>query len=86
MPQVDTIIRQMRGNPQSVRFTDLRKVCDALFGPPRQTSGSHSVYRTPWQGDPRISIQGHGGMAKAYQVRQVLKAIARLEQDDGSQR
>jgi hypothetical protein len=41
---------------------------------------SHKVYKTPWQGDPRVNIQrGKDGNAKAYQVRQVLDAIARLE-------
>ena len=36
------------------------------------------VYKTPWIGDPRVNIQNDKGMAKAYQVKQVLKAIARL--------
>jgi hypothetical protein len=51
---------------------------------------SHKVYKTPWQGDPRVNIQrGKTGNAKAYQVRQVLDAIDRLraekneEGDDG---
>jgi len=33
----------------------------------------------PWSGDPRVNIQNDKGMAKIYQVRQVLKAIERLE-------
>jgi hypothetical protein len=33
----------------------------------------------PWQGDPRVNIQDHGGEAKPYQVRQVLAAIDKLE-------
>jgi hypothetical protein len=37
------------------------------------------VYKTPWIGDPRINIQNDGGRAKAYQVRQVLMAIEKLE-------
>jgi len=37
------------------------------------------VYKTPWAGDPRINIQGTRGKAKAYQVRQVILAIDRLE-------
>ncbi len=44
---------------------------------------SHLIYRMPWPGDPRVSIQNSKGKAKAYQVKQVLKAIERLEQDDG---
>ena len=49
------------------------------FGPPRTSGGSHLVFKTPWPGDPRVNIQNDHGMAKAYQVRQVLAAIARKE-------
>jgi len=76
-----SIINEMRRNPKGVRFDDLRKVCDQYFGTPRIT-GSHYVYKTPWQGDPRVNIQRDGNKAKPYQVRQVLKAIDRLE-DEG---
>jgi hypothetical protein len=69
----------MRQNPKNVRFSDLCKVCDFYFGQPRQRATSHRVYKTPWAGDPRVNIQGGGGKAKAYQVRQVLEAIERLE-------
>ena len=33
----------------------------------------------PWPGDPRVNIQNERGMAKPYQVRQVIRAIERLE-------
>jgi hypothetical protein len=70
----------MRRSPQNVRFDDLAKVCARHFGEPRQDGTSHEVYKTPWHGDPRVNIQrGKDGNAKAYQVRQVLDAIARLE-------
>jgi len=36
--------------------------------------------------DPRINIQNHKGKAKAYQVKQVLLAIERLEVDHGSEK
>ena len=39
----------------------------------------HCVYKTPWQGDPRVNIQSRRGMARAYQVKQVLLAIGKLE-------
>ena len=73
----------MRANPRGIRFRELCRECDALFGPPRQAGTSHRIYRTPWPGDPRLNIQGHKGMARAYQVRQVLRAIERLEAGDG---
>tara|TARA_Y100001934_G_C12338649_1_gene768940 strand:- start:1933 stop:2154 length:222 start_codon:yes stop_codon:yes gene_type:complete len=69
----------MRQGPASVRFNDLCKVCDHYFGAARQRRTSHRVYRTPWPGDPRVNIQNDRGKAKAYQVRQVLRAIERLE-------
>ncbi|MBN1643588.1 MAG: hypothetical protein JW856_02045 [Dehalococcoidales bacterium] len=67
----------MSENPKDVRFSDICKVCDYYFGEPR-ASGSHRIYKTPWQGDPRINIQDDNGKAKAYQVRQVLQAIKKL--------
>ena len=81
MAQIDDILAEMRQNPQGIRFRDLCQVCDFYFGVARQTGGSHRVYKTPWPGDPRVNIQEHQGRAKPYQVRQVLKAIARLEAD-----
>jgi hypothetical protein len=69
----------MRRNPKGIRFRDLCKVCDSYIGEARQTGSSHRIYKTPWPGDPRVNIQNAGGMAKAYQVRQALKAIDRLE-------
>lgn len=56
-------------------------MCDFYFGEARQSGSSHRVYKTPWQGDPRVNIQNDHGKAKAYQVKQVLKAISRLEQE-----
>ncbi len=70
-----------RNNPKNVRFADLAKLCEAHFGPPRTKRGSHLVYRMPWQGDPRVNLQNDNGKAKEYQVRQVLKAIERLESE-----
>lgn len=71
----------MKKNPKGVRFSDLCKVCDHYFGEARQTGSSHRVYKTPWQGDPRVNIQDDKGKAKAYQVRQVLSALERLEKE-----
>ena len=77
--RIDKILIKMREGPKGIRFIDLCKVCDQYFGIPRQVGTSHRIYRTPWPGDPRINIQDDHGMAKAYQVKQVLAAIVRLE-------
>ena len=82
MTRIDDILQGMRRNPKGVRFKDLCQVCDYYFGTARQQSSSHRIYRMPWQGDPRVNIQNDKGMAKAYQVRQVLKAIERLHHEE----
>ena len=81
MGKIDDILKQMRKNTKGIRFADLCRLCDKYFGEPRQRSSSHRIYKTPWSGDPRVNIQNSKGMAKAYQVRQVLKAIDRLKNE-----
>lgn len=75
MGSTEKILGHMRNEPANVRFADLFKVCEAYFGKPRNAGSSHFIFKTPWQGDPRINIQNEKGRAKAYQVRQVLLAI-----------
>ena len=82
MGKLKDLIRQLKQNPANARFADLCKVCDHYFGEARQSGSSHRIYKTPWQGDPRVNIQNNKGKAKAYQVKQVLKAIERLEVED----
>jgi hypothetical protein len=73
------VLDRLRSTPNNVRFADLKKICTEYFGKPRQDGTSHAIFKTPWIGDPRINIQGDKGKAKAYQVRQVLEAIDKLE-------
>jgi hypothetical protein len=79
MPKIKDILAQMNRNPKDVRFSDLCKAYDYYFGKPRQGGSSHRIYKTPWRGDPRINIQNHRGKARAYQVKQVLLALEKLE-------
>ena len=79
MADTEDILKQMKRSPKGIRFNDLSKVCEYFFGEPRQSGSSHKVFKTPWQGDPRVNIQNAKGKAKPYQVRQVLQAIDRLE-------
>jgi hypothetical protein len=73
------ILERMRREPKNIRFIDLLKVCEQLFGKPRQSGGSHVIFKMPWPGDPRVNLQNDKGKAKAYQVRQVLLAIDKLK-------
>ena len=77
---VEEIERQCRMSPTNVRFNDLYRLCVEHFGEPRNPGSSHYIFKTPWPGDPRVNIQNHGGKAKAYQVKQDLRAIDRVRE------
>jgi hypothetical protein len=79
VPSIGDLVKAMRRNQQNVAYDDLYKVCVHYFGKPRQEGTSHAVFKMPWPGDPRVNIQNDKGKAKAYQVRQVLKAIDKKE-------
>lgn len=82
MASIAAILAEMRRAPTNVRFADVVKVCEHYFGSPRQQGSSHVVFRTPWPGYPRVNVQADKGKAKAYQVRQVLRAIDKLKEDN----
>jgi len=66
MSKIDTLLEQMRNNPQNIKFTDLCKVCEKYFGKARQVRSIHRIYKIPWQGDPRVNIQNNKGKLKSY--------------------
>ena len=79
MANLEKILEKMCTEPANVSFSDLKKVCTAYFGKPRQDGTSHAIFKTPWPGDPRVNIQNAKGKAKPYQVRQVLQAVDKLQ-------
>jgi hypothetical protein len=86
MTKIDDLLEQIMRNPRNVRFSELCKICDHFFGEPRQKKSSHRVYKIPWQGDSRVNIQNDKGKAKAYQAKQVLLAIDKLEVSHGAKK
>ncbi len=76
--------KDLLDNPENVLFDDLIALCRKYFGEPR-IRGSHYIFKTPWKGDPRINLQKDGKRAKPYQVKDVKKAIAKKEADNGNQ-
>jgi len=77
---LETILGDMRANPEGIKFSDACKVAEHFFGKfgsPR-IAGSHHIYKMPWPGDPRINLQKDGPKAKRYQVIQMLQAIDKL--------
>lgn len=80
MESIKDEINNLNQSSKNIRFEELCKICNKYFGKPRQQSGSHLTFKTPWQGDPRIVIQeGNAGKAKVYQVKQVIEALKKLE-------
>jgi len=79
MSKIEELVAIMQQKQKGIKFKDLGKVCNYYFGTPRQNGTSHAIYKTPWQGDPRINIQKSGKEAKPYQVKQVLLAINKIK-------
>lgn len=68
-------------NAKNVKFKDLLKICIKYFGDPR-IRGSHYIFKTVWEGKPFVNIQKDGNMAKPYQVKQILNAIKKMEEEN----
>ena len=76
---IDEAIKELIGNETNTRFSRLLTICKQFFGEPR-VKGSHYIFKTPWQGDPRINLQeADSGKAKPYQVSQVVEALQKLK-------
>ena len=73
------IIGELETRAASIRFAELLKICVEYFGEPR-IRGSHHIFKTPWPGDPRLNLQKDVPGARPYQVKQVAKALRRLNE------
>jgi len=77
---IEKLFKELKSSEKNVRFSRLLTICENVFGEYR-TSGSHHIFKTPWQGDPRINLQKlKGNLAKPYQVRQVLRCRRKLKE------
>lgn len=78
MKNLEEAIKEI--NEGQVRFKRLVTICENYFGKPRIV-GSHHIFKTPWPGDPRLNLQEEqGGKAKPYQVRQLIHALQKLQE------
>ncbi len=77
---IEKLIKELDASEKNIRFSRLLTICENIFGEYR-ISGSHHIFKTPWQGDPRINLQKlKGNLAKPYQVRQVLQSLRKLKE------
>jgi HicA-like toxin of HicAB toxin-antitoxin system len=66
------LLRKALGSPQSLRFTEAVQLAKAFGFVLDRISGSHHIFKR--SGVPELlNLQNVKGMAKAYQVRQLLK-------------
>lgn len=81
MSKIEKILRAAQNNPENLRFTELCQLAEAygfLFSRQR---GSHSIYKRPGQ-MAVMTFQNDRGMAKAYQVKQLLAAIDEISSNN----
>jgi len=64
---------------KNVSFKDLIQIAMRYFGKPR-INRSHHIFRTPWKGQPWVNLQKDGRMAKPYQVKQMQRALEKLQE------
>jgi predicted RNA binding protein YcfA (HicA-like mRNA interferase family) len=71
------LLEAARANPSGVRFRDLLTLAECHGWIFARQSGSHAIYKRPGERQ-LMTFQERNGMAKAYQVRQLIEAIDSL--------
>ena len=74
MPNCDELLTNARNNPKGVRFVDACALATCFGWVFARSRGSHHIYKRPAQMKVMV-FQDANGMAKDYQVRQLLRAI-----------
>jgi len=70
------LLEKALNSPQSLRFSEVLKLAQAFGFQLDRISGSHHILRRA--GIPElVNVQNVKGMAKPYQVRQLLKLVER---------
>lgn len=74
MTRCADLLARARANPASLRFAEACTLAECHGWVLARQRGSHRIFRRP--GTPRLlNLQDVRGMAKAYQVRQLLAAV-----------
>jgi len=74
MAKREKLLDRIRNNPRGTRFADLQRLLRASGFELQRVVGSHHIYRHATGRMCNIQ-EAPGGMAKPYQVEQVLEAI-----------
>jgi hypothetical protein len=68
------LLARARANPASLRFAEACTLAECHGWVPVRQRGSHRIFQRPGSA-PLLNLQDLRGMAKPYQVRQLLAAI-----------
>ena len=73
---VTKLLAKATRDPAACRFGEIQRLVEGFGFHPSRVTGSHHIYTHP--GIPElVNLQSVKGMAKAYQVRQILKLVER---------
>lgn len=74
MTRCADLLARARGNPASLRFSEACTLAECLGWVLARQRGSHRIFKRP--GTMRlVNLQDVRGMAKPYQVRQLLETV-----------
>jgi hypothetical protein len=68
------LLEKALAKPAALRFTEICKLAEAFGYRLDRIKGSHHIYENPRAARP-LNLQNVRGMAKAYQVRQLLRDV-----------
>lgn len=71
----EKLLKKARDNPKNIRFRELCRLCELIGMEDRTPGSSHVMYKRSIPPVTTISIQDVNGMAKPYQVKQLLQFI-----------
>lgn len=70
------LLQKALNSPQSLRFSEVLKLAGAFGFRLDRITGSHHIFKRA-EVPELLNLQNVGGMAKPYQVRQLLKLVER---------
>lgn len=77
MPDCGKLLERAKNNPNGMRFAEACQLAECYGFVLTQQRGSHRMFSRPDY--PRlINVQDDNGMAKGYQVRQLLRIVEEL--------
>lgn len=75
MAKCRDLLQRARTSPTSLRFREAQRLAECFGFELARIRGSHHIYRSA-NSRAVVNLQERAGMAKPYQVRQLLMAIA----------